>query len=522
MLDLTQVRGLADVARVQARAYGDRTALVYEGRRTGYGALDKAASRVAQRLLAEHIAPQDRIAVLAKNCDAFYELWFGAMKARVCLAPVNFRLAAPEIAYILKDSRARILFVGADFAELAEKALAELTVRPRVIALDGARGGWADYAAWRDSAEPTDPMLAMPADDDVIQLYTSGTTGHPKGVQLTNANYLAFMKMAEHVEGFAYKDDESVLNAMPLFHVAGTNVGLAGLANGSTVVVLKDLAPSVVLDLIQREKINHAFFVPAVILMLMNAPEMANADLTSMKTVSYGASPIAEELLAAAQKRFGCGFLQFYGMTETVGAGTYLPPEAHDPAKGKLRSCGIPWPGIEVRCVDANGRDVPDGEVGEIVIRAGIVMKGYWNKPEATAEAVRDGWMHTGDAAFRDKDGYFFIYDRVKDMIVTGGENVYPAEVENAVFGHPAVADVAVIGVPDDKWGEAVKAVVVLKPGAEADEASIVAWAKERVANYKVPKSVDFVETIPRNPSGKILRRELRKPYWEGRERMVG
>ncbi|MDX2235610.1 MAG: AMP-binding protein, partial [Hyphomonadaceae bacterium] len=226
--------------------------------------------------------------------------------------------------------------------------------------------------------------------------------------------------------------------------------------------------------------------------------------------------------LVRAQARFGCGFLQFYGMTETVGAGTYLPPEAHDPAKGKLRSCGIPWPGVEVKVVDAEGAEMPVGAVGEIVIRAPIVMKGYFNKPDGTAEAIRNGWMHTGDAAYKDADGYFFIYDRVKDMIVTGGENVYPAEVENAVFGHPAVADVAVIGVPDDKWGEAVKAVVVLKPGESADEAAIIAWARERVAGYKAPKSVDFVSAIPRNPTGKVLRRELRKPYWEGRERMVG
>jgi len=517
MLDLSRVRGLADVSREQARVYGDRTALVFGEKRMGFADLDRAASRVAARLLADRIAPQDRIAILAKNADSFYEIWFGAMKARVCLAPVNFRLAPPEIAYILKDSRARVLFVGADFVELAEKALAELTVRPRVIMLDDGA-----YARWRDSAEPADPKLDMPADDDVIQLYTSGTTGHPKGVQLTNANYLAILRLAESVRGFDYKDDETVLNAMPLFHVAGTNVGMVAIANGAQLVVLKDLVPGVVLDLVAREKINHAFFVPAVIMMLMSAPEMANADLSSLKTISYGASPIAEDLLRKAQERFGCDFLQFYGMTETLGAGTFLPPEAHDPAKGKLRSCGVAWPGVEVRCVDAQGADVPEGEVGEIVIRAPIVMKGYWNKPDATKEAVRDGWMHTGDAAYRDKDGYFFIYDRVKDMIVTGGENVYPAEVENAVFGHPDVADVAVIGVPDEKWGEAVKAVVVLKPGASADEASIVAWAKERVANYKVPKSVDFVEAIPRNASGKILRRELRKPYWEGRERMVG
>jgi acyl-CoA synthetase (AMP-forming)/AMP-acid ligase II len=201
--------------------------------------------------------------------------------------------------------------------------------------------------------------------------------------------------------------------------------------------------------------------------------------------------------------------------------GTLLRPDAHDPAKGKLRSCGIAWPGVAVEIVDANGAEVPHGAVGEVVIKSPVVMKGYWNKPEATAAAIHDGWMRTGDAAYRDDDGYIYIYDRVKDMIVTGGENVYPAEVENAIAGHPDVADVAVIGVPDEKWGETVKAIVVARPGAPRDPVGIIARARERIANYKVPRSVDFIDAIPRNITGKILRRELRKPYWEGRERMV-
>lgn len=522
MMDLSTVKGLADVARGQARTWGDKTALVFEGRRTSFADVDRASSQVGQRLRQEWVAPQERVAVLAKNNDLFFEIWFGAMKARACLAPVNFRLAAPEIAYILNDAKAKVLFVGAEFVELADKALADVRHEIKVVSLDGARGSWPDYRAWRDTAEAVDPNMVAIADDDIVQLYTSGTTGNPKGVQLTNANYLAFLNMSKDVAGFDYKDHETVLGAMPLFHVGGTNPVLAGYASGSTLAILRDISPAGLLDLIAQEKINHAFIVPAVILMLLNAREIEGADLSSMKTVSYGASPIAQDVLERAQKRFGCEFLQFYGMTETVGAGTYLPAAAHDPAKGKLRSCGVPWPGVEVRVVDANDNEVPLGEVGEIVIRAPIVMKGYYNKPDATAEAVRDGWMHTGDAAYQDAEGYFFIYDRVKDMIVTGGENVYPAEVENAVFGHPSVADVAVIGVPDDKWGEAVKAVVVLKPGAAPDEGSIIAHAREKVAAFKVPKSIDFVEAIPRNASGKVLRRELRKPYWEGRERMVG
>ena len=240
-----------------------------------------------------------------------------------------------------------------------------------------------------------------------------------------------------------------------------------------------------------------------------------------MRALTYGASPISEDLLKRASARFGCEFIQLYGMTETCGAGTFLPYAAHDPAKGKLRSCGVAWPGVELKIVAADGEDVARGVVGEIVVRSPVVMKGYWNKPDATAASIRDRWMRTGDAAYMDEDGYVFIYDRVKDMIVTGGENVYPAEVENALFCHPAIADAAVIGVPDDTWGEAVKAIVVLKSGATPDAADIIAWVRARIANFKTPKSVDFVEAIPRNLSGKILRRQLREPYWKGRDRRV-
>jgi acyl-CoA synthetase (AMP-forming)/AMP-acid ligase II len=521
ILNLDHNTRLADITRAQALTYGGAPAVICGDRVISYAELDTRANRVANQLIALGVAPQERIAILAKNSDYFYELLFGCAKSRTALAPINFRLAVPEMGAIIKDAGARVLFATADFFDAAEKINAQLGGGLKLFSLDGPRDGMTDYAAWRDAGAAVDPRLPEQPDDDVIQLYTSGTTGLPKGVQLTNHSYHQFLSCAAHVGGFRYETGEAVLNAMPLFHVAGVNVGLAGLAQGCRVVVLKDLIPAVTLQTIAEHKINHAFFAPAIILMLMQAPELATADLTSMKTVSYGASPISEDLLKRAQARFNCNFLQFYGMTETSGAGTYLPPEAHDPAKNKLRSCGIPWPGVEVKLVNGKGEAVPVGEVGEVVIRGGLNMKGYWNRPDATAEALRGGWMHTGDAAYQDADGYFYIYDRVKDMIVTGGENVYPAEVENAIFGHPDVADVAVIGVPDEKWGEAVKAIVVAKPGVTVDPSSVISYARERVAGYKTPKSVDVVEAIPRNPTGKVLRRELRKPYWEGRDRQV-
>lgn len=521
MIDLEGLSTLADIPRVQAARRGDATAIVADGRRVTFSQMDAESSRVANRLIAEGSLAQERVGYLAKNSEHFFSFLFGCCKARLTLAPYNFRQAAPEIAYVLKDSGARVFAVGPDFAEIAEKAVAMLETKPKLIALGFERPGFVSYDHWIADAEKRDPQVAVNGDDDVVQLYTSGTTGHPKGVQLTSDNYMTAIQFAAKTGGLDYEPGDAVLGAMPFFHVAGVNVGVIAAASGAHTVVVKDIIPDLVLDLIEKHKVNHAFLAPAIILMLMQAPGMAKADLTSMRTLSYGASPISEDLLVRAQARFGCKFIQFYGMTETTGAGTFLPNEAHDPAKGKLRSCGLAWPEIDLRIVDAKGEEVPRGSVGEVVMKAPIVMKGYWNRPDATAEAMRDGWMHTGDVAYMDADGYVFIYDRLKDMIVSGGENIYPAEVENALFGHPDLYDVAVIGVPDAQWGEAVKAVVVAKPGAPKDPASVIAWARERIANYKVPKSVDFIEAIPRNPTGKVLRREIRKPYWEGRDRLV-
>ena len=520
-MDLSGVTAVADLSRVQARLRPNAAAQIDAGVTTTFAELDVQSSRIANRLIADGIKPQERIAFLSKNNGYFLPFLLGACKARATLAPINFRLAAPEIGFITADSGARLMFVGPDFAEIAEKAVAGLAAKPRMIALGFERDGFESVDTWIGAADARDPGLAADPDDDIVQLYTSGTTGLPKGVQLTSRNYTTVFDLVDRFDGLKYQEGETVLGLMPFFHVAGVNIALVALASGARTAVVRDFVPDAVLDLIRTERVNYAFVAPAILLMLMQSPGMATADLSSMKVLSYGASPISEDLLVKARARFNCQFVQFYGMTETSGAATYLPSEAHDPAKGKLRSCGIAWPGLQIKIVDGAGVEVPRGKVGEIVVKSDVVMKGYWNKPEATASSVRDGWMHTGDAAYMDEDGYFFIYDRVKDMIVTGGENVYPAEVENAIFGHPDVADVAVIGVPDEKWGEAVKAVVVAKPGAPRDADNIIAWARERIAGYKAPKSVDFVEAIPRNITGKILRREIRKPYWEGRDRMV-
>ncbi|MDR3497974.1 MAG: fatty acid--CoA ligase [Parvibaculum sp.] len=521
MFDREHIRSVADITRAQAKAAPGNVAHVFEGRATTYGQLNELSNRVAQAFIAEGCKPGARVGFIGKNSDRYFEMLHGAFKAKAVVVGVNWRLAPPEVAYVLNDAKVEVLFVGAEFYDTVAQVLSECPSVRRVVALDGGRVDWISFSEWRDSFHATDPMLPSADDDDVIQLYTSGTTGHPKGVQLTNANYLATF-VAGEASGWAnWQRGEVNLVCMPLFHVAGVNIGVIGHVHGTKNIILKDVDPQAILKLIESEKINIAFMVPAVILFLLQQPNIKTTDVSSLRQILYGASPIAEDVLRQAQATFNAGFVQLYGLTETTGGATYLPPEAHDPAKGKLRSCGIPYSNMQIAVVDDKGKPLPQGEVGEIVIKGGMVMKGYWNRPEATADAVRGGWFHSGDAGYFDADGYLYIHDRVKDMIVSGGENVYPAEVENALFGHPAIADAAVIGVPDERWGEAVKACVVLKPGMSVEAADIIAFAKTRIAGYKVPKTIDFVAALPRNPSGKILRRELRAPYWEGRTRMV-
>ncbi len=521
MFALDKLQSLADITRLQRAERPTAIAQIFDGRETSFAELDRRASQVANGLRAEGLAPQSRIAYLGKNSDRFFELVFGAFKANVVMVSVNWRLALPEIVYIVNDARCELLFVSAEYVELVASLREACPSLRKTIAMDGDAEGLPAFEAWREAQPETDEHIAIAPDDDVVQLYTSGTTGHPKGVQLTTDNYLAFFRVSQAAQWGDFSPGEINLACMPVFHVAGLNMGVITIAQGATSVLVRDAEPGQLLEYIARYRVNNAFFVPALMLFMLQHPLTQTTDFSSLRRLYYGASPIAEDLLRKAKAVFGCAFFQLYGLTETNGAGACLHDAAHDPALGKLRACGTPYPGIDIKVVAADGATLPAGEVGEILIRSGTVMKGYWGRPEATAETIRDGWFHTGDAGYFDKDGYLFIHDRLKDMIVSGGENIYPAEVENAVFGHPAVADVAVIGVPDEKWGESVKAIVVLKPGASVEVEELIAFTRTRVAGYKIPRSIDFVPALPRNPSGKILRRELREPYWVGKARQV-
>jgi acyl-CoA synthetase (AMP-forming)/AMP-acid ligase II len=510
----------ADLVRDQATAQPDSVVLVFEGRETTYQQLDRAASQVANGLRAIDPAPGTRIALLDKNSDTFYEVLLGVTKAGQVLAPVNYRLAPPEIVAVVNDAAPSTLFVGPEYFSIVEQMRPQLRTVRTVIALSGHHPEWQDYRSWRDAQVADDPLLPVEPDDVVLQLYTSGTTGRPKGVQLTQANLLTFVAAAKELWPATQRDVGLV--CMPQYHFAGISVVCVDIAAGCRSVVVREVNPDEILTLIPSERVTMAFFVPAVLLFLLQAPGCRQTDFSSLRHVVYGASPIPLDLLREAVATFHCDFGQVYGMTETTGSITYLPPEDHDPAgTPRMRSCGRPLAAAEIRVVDDLGRELPAGQVGEIVCRSRLNMKGYWNMASETARTIRGEWLHTGDAGYFDAEGYLYIYDRVKDMIVSGGENIYPAEIESALFGHPAVSDVAVIGVPDARWGEAVKAIIVRTPGAEVTAEELIAFARERIAGYKLPKSIDFVDALPRNPSGKILKRELRAPYWQGRERQV-
>ena len=510
---------MADPIRHHASVRGDKAALIFEGRETTYGQLDQRSRQIANGLIKAGVKPGERIAILAKNIDLFFEIYYGATKAGAVLVPINYRLAAPEVAFVLNDAGARMLFVADEYYDLVAGVEDDLNSVAQIIALHGGHDSWRSHADWRDDHDSTDPKREGSAVETALQPYSSGTTGSPKGVEMTHDNFISFVPHALADWGGWEVDDVSLV-AMPLYHVGGCVWGFVGLYVGATNILLPEVDPPVVLKAIETYRITQVFFVPAVIQFLLQTPGAAETDVSSVRSVLYGASPITQNVLKRALEMFDCGFAQLYGLTETSGAVTYLAFEDHD-GSAKMKSCGKPMRASKVRVVDENDLDCPPGQVGEIIMAGSQIMKGYWNLPEETAKAIRNGCFYSGDAGYFDEDGYLYIHDRVKDMIVSGGENIYPAEIESALSGLEGIADLAVIGVPDDKWGEAVKAVVVCAPDADLSEDQIIAYARTQIAGYKIPRSVDFIDELPRNPSGKILKRELRKPYWQGQERQV-
>jgi long-chain acyl-CoA synthetase len=521
------IETVSDIIRVHGVDRAEHAALVLGERSLTWAQLYRRSCQVANLLAAAGVGNQDRVAFLDKNGIEHFEVFYGAALLNAVCVDVNWRLAAPEVEYIVNDSQAKVVVVGPDFVPMLDAIRANLTSATTVLVIGS--GGDDDYDTAVAAQGDTDPGVPSAADDVAFQLYSSGTTGRPKGVMLTNSNFFGLLPMAKEI--WELSPDSVNLIAMPLFHIGGGGWATAGMYEGCTSVILRELDPVALIKMFGDLRITHAFLVPVVLQFMLMVPGAEEADYSSLKVFVYGASPISEDVLARSVRMFQCKFWQAYGLTETTGAVVNLPPGDHDPDgpnRHRLRSCGVAGPGVELRIVDTDsvidgeGSDCEVGEVGEIWIRSRQVMKGYWNMPEETEKAVTAaGWFRSGDAGYLDADNYLFIHDRVKDMIVSGGENVYPAEVENVLMGHPAIADVAVIGVPHEKWGETAKAIVVRKPDVEVSEQEIIEYARERLARFKCPTTVDWADALPRNPSGKILKKDLRAPYWEGRTRNV-
>ncbi|NGY05606.1 acyl-CoA synthetase [Solimonas terrae] len=508
------------------RQFPQRLATVCGDRRRSFGEFHERVARLAGALQQLGMRPGDRVGILSLNSDFFLELYFAVWWGGGAVNPVNTRWNPREIAYSLDDCDTQILAVDDTFADVVP-ALAEHSRSLRTLVYLGngeARSGMFPIEQLIAENEPV-PDAERANGDLAGVFYTGGTTGFPKGVMLSHTNLFAtaLSGMAEGVSG----DGEVVLHVAPMFHLADGFYAIVSFMYGCTQVVLPMFQPEAVLRTIEQERVSSILLVPTMIQMLVDHPQFASFRLDSLRSVVYGASPISEALLDRAMHGLpNVSFMQAYGQTEMSPSVTFLAPSWHGAegrSAGRLRSAGRPMAGVELKIVDTDGREVPIGTVGEIVARSPGVMQGYWGKPELTAEVLRDGWMHTGDGGYVDKDGFLYIVDRVKDMIVSGGENVYSAEVENAVAQHPAVAACAVIGIPDALWGEAVHAVIVCHAGvARPTLEEMRAHCGKLIAGYKCPRSVEFRDTLPLSGAGKVLKNTLREPHWRTQQRKVG
>jgi long-chain acyl-CoA synthetase len=534
---------VAGLFRTNTDRRPDHTMLVDRGNRWTWSEHFGRACQMASAMASEGVGKGDRVAFLDRNGVQYFETLFGGALSGVVNVAVNWRLAPDEMESVVNDAEAGLLVVHSDYISALTAMDGGLPSVRRIVYIDdpqnpldssalpeGLRTRLVGYEDWLADRSAADPGHQPEPSEVSLQLYTSGTTGVPKGVMLSNSNLATAMSHAD--ESFRIDDSVISLVAMPLFHIGGSGWAMAGMSRGGTSVILRDTDSTLLLELVEAEKISHTFVVPAVLMFLLMCPNISSTDLSSLRNVFYGASPISEEVLVNCLKVFRCQFTQVYGMTETTGAICALLAEDHDPdgpRRHLLRSAGKPLEEVEMRIVDPDtGSVLSPMAVGEIWTKSPYTMLGYWQKPEETAAALTpDGWLKTGDAGYIDEDGYIFLHDRIKDMIVSGGENIYPAEVENVLLSHPTVADAAVIGVPDPKWGETVKAIVVRSKddsaSAEDEELGkrIIEYCRQHLAHYKCPTSVDFAELLPRNPSGKILKRELRAPYWKDQARNI-
>jgi acyl-CoA synthetase (AMP-forming)/AMP-acid ligase II len=511
---------LGDVIGLNAHRAPNRVALVVGDEERTYGQLNDRRFRLANALLSV-ASPGDRVAILAENVPEYVECYYGAPTAGMALTFLNYRLNPKEWAWILNDAEARVLVLEAKYLEMIESLLSDVPTVETVVVIgggaksNGTRGkGLVDYEDFVSAGQATPPSVAVDEDDTAWLIYTSGTTGFPKGAMLTHRGLV--VAAIESVVEYQPASDERALMAFPLCHVAGYSVTV-NMIRGGLVVLMRAYDPELWMQMVDEYGITSGALAPTMVNFLLQHPRIGAYRLDSLTGLGYGAAAMPVEVLKAAIDRFGPIVYSGFGMTELGGNVLNHPKAVHERAingeEHLLAACGRPMCLADVKVVDDDQKECPPGVVGELVVRGEQVLKGYFRNEEGTASAFTAGWFHSGDMARRDDEGFFYIVDRKKDMIVTGGENVYSREVEEVLYTHPAVSEVAVIGVPDPTWGENVAAVVVLRPGASATQADIVATCRDRLAGFKKPKHVFFTDEIPKNVSGKILKRELRDRF---------
>jgi fatty-acyl-CoA synthase len=499
---------LSGLIEEQARHLPNEPALIFEGKTTTYAELDARANCAAEGLQSLGLKRGDRVAWLARNVATFWPALLGAAKIGVVMTPVNWRLAPAEIAGIIADARPSLFVIEKIFVEPL-KAAGGVPIKTMVLE----DGGAECFDRLIDSQKPVQPDYVPGREDVVVQLYTSGTTGLPKGVLLSNRCYdeVGNAGLAAGVIDPRF-DDEHVMHALPHFHIAGVNFAFMGWSRSMPVIQHRQFDPAAIVREAQTGTPLNAFLVPAMVMMILQAAKASGASLENFVQISYGAAPMPEPLLDAAMAAMPkARFSQFYGMTETTGGVTVLHHDDHAAGKKQRVSAGKPLPGCKVSIRDPETKlEMPRGEVGEIVTQSPFVMNGYWMKDDATRAVIRDGWYWSGDAGRIDENGFLYVVDRIKDMIISGGENIYPAELENALAGHPAIMEAAIVGAPDEKWGEVTRAFIVKRPGRDLSAEEVIDFLRPKIAGFKLPRRVDFLDALPRNPSGKILKTTLR------------
>jgi long-chain acyl-CoA synthetase len=516
---------LGDIPRCGAINWPDNTAVVYEDKRYTYKQFNERVNRFANFLAEAGCRKGDGLAVIAENCSAYLEVYFGAAKVGVRVTPINVRLGDDEIVYIVNDSDSIIFVVGDGYEEKAKQLKGQLKNIKTWVAMDNPLAGFLDYEKILEKSSSAEPDLEkqdIKEDDLAILMYTGGTTGLPKGVMLSHRSAVLAGISSAMASGFS--EEDSTCFVLPIFHVSWWPILTVLLVGGKACIIRKpDL--ELVFKVIQYEKCTHMNLVPTIYGWMLDWPNVEKYDLSSLRLLSYAGSPFPVEVLKRCIQKFGNKFSQGYGATETAGAGvTALNWRDHHlegPKSKYLASAGKPMPTSRVKIVDENDQTLGPGQYGEICAKGKHIMMGYWKNPKLTAEVLKGGWYHTGDMGYRDEEGYVFMTDRKADMIISGGENVYPKEVEDVIYQLPSVRECTVVSAPDAKWGEVVQAVVVLTPGKEATAEEIIEHCKKNLAGYKCPKAVAFWENIPKTVVGKIVKKDVKKKFWEGKDRMI-